>query len=79
MTDDDSDRPDSTPKDIPESDPHLVAQVRGAMQRLSGRVYRVQLERLDHNSLRALLAFIRDVESNHSAALRRSRMTPWIR
>ena len=78
MTSDD--KPEVEPDDIPEPDTtRLVAQVRGAMQRLSGRVYRVQLERLDRNSLRALLAFIRDVESSHDAALRRIRMNPWRR
>jgi len=80
MTTNDADKPTTDPEVNPEPDTNrLVAQVRGAMQRISGRVYRVQLERLDHDSLRVLLAFIRDVEMATDSAVRRAKLQPWRR
>ena len=79
MTDDDT-KQDTSPKGIPEPDTtRLVAQIRGAMQRLGGRVYRIELVKLDHRSLMNLLRCLRDVERERDAAVRRARTTPWRR
>lgn len=79
MTDDDSEQ-DALSEGASEiHNSRLVARVKGAMERMSGKVYRVKLERLDRESLEALLRFLNDVESSHSTALRRVRMNPWAR
>lgn len=85
MTANDPNDPDDTDKPIttnleagPEPDTtRLQAQVMGHMQRLSGRCYQVALERLDHRSLMELIRFLRDVEHDRDAALRRARLEPW--
>ena len=80
MTTDDPDKPEVEPDDIPEPDTtRLVAQVRGAMQRLSGRCYQVKLEKLDHRSLMEMLRCLRDIEHGKDAAVRRARTEPWRR
>jgi len=80
MTTDDADTPttDSNVSTEPDTT-RLVAQVHGAMLRLSGRVYRVQLELLPYSSLLELLRFTRDVEYGRDAAVRRARSEPWRR
>ena len=79
-TDDDPDKPDTAPEESPEhGNSRLVAQVRVAMEGVGGRVYQVQLERLDRNSLLELIRCFRDIEYAKDSAVRRVRLTPWRR
>jgi hypothetical protein len=57
----------------------LVAQLRSAMHRLTGRDYRIHSEELDAGSLRELLRFVRDVDSERTIAINRARINPWRR
>lgn len=50
------------------------ALLRAEMRRATGRDYRVNLDPLDDASLRELRRFLRDVEYERTAAVRRARM-----
>ena len=80
----DTENDDTPTADDPEFNPppdttRLQAQVHGAMQRLSGRCYRVRLELLPYSSLQELVRFLRDVEYAKDSAVRRARLEPWRR
>jgi hypothetical protein len=75
----DDDKPDTHPENIPAPDLRLAAQVRGAMERLTGRCYQIDLKRLDTRSLQELVRFLRDVECDRDSAVRRARLQPWRR
>ena len=80
MTDDDSDKPEQPPEDIPEPETtRLRLEVQGAMQRLTGRRYQIKLENLDARSLRELLRLVRDASDAKESAVRKARLTPWRR
>lgn len=79
MTTDDDTNQDTSSEDFFEPDTRLVAQVRGQMQRLGGRVYQVKLENVDVRSLLELLRCLRDIEHDKDAAVRRARTEPWRR
>ena len=47
------------------------------MQRATGRVYRIDLEALDVESLRAFQRLLQDLESEKANTVRRAAMEPW--
>ncbi len=76
----DPDDSDTTPENIPEPEPtRLRLEVQGAMERLTGRRYQIDLEKLDARALRELLRFVRDASDGKESAVRRARLEPWRR
>jgi hypothetical protein len=47
------------------------------MERATGRVYRIDLEALDVESLRTLQRLLQDLEAERTRAVRRAAMEPW--
>ncbi len=59
------------------ADPGLIRHLRAEMQRATGRVYRIDLEALDVESLRAFQRLLQDLEAEKARAVRRAAMEPW--
>jgi len=80
-TDDDKPgQPDQPAEGIPEPEPtRLRLEAQGAIQRLTGRRYQIDLKRLDARSLQELLRFVRDASDAKESAVRKARLTPWRR
>ena len=59
------------------ADPGLIRHLRAEMERATGRVYRIDLEALDLESLRAFQRLLQDLEAERTRAVRRAAMEPW--
>lgn len=57
----------------------LIAALRAEMQRMTGKDYRIQFDRLGSDDLAALLRFVRDCDTERSNAVTRQRLQPWRR
>ena len=68
-----------TDRDRLGADPMLIRHLRAEMQRATGRVYRIDLEALDLESLRALQRLLQDLEAEKANAVRRAALEPWRR
>lgn len=57
----------------------LVRQLEGSLQRATGKVYRIALDKLDLASLHELARLLRDLESEHDDAVKKTRTGIWRR
>jgi hypothetical protein len=55
----------------------LAAWLRAEMARATGRAYRIDLDRLDSESLRELQRLLRDLDAEQRSAVQRARLCPW--
>jgi len=55
----------------------LAREVDGAIQRATGRRYRIKLDGMDVESLRELIRLLKDLEHDKMMAVRRARREPW--
>ena len=55
----------------------LAEWLRADMARATGRAYRIDLDRLDTESLRELQRLLRDLDAERRMAVQRARLTPW--
>jgi hypothetical protein len=59
--------------------PRLVALIGAEIRQQTGRQYRINLEALDVQSLRALLRLLQNLAHEKRSAATRARMVPWRR
>lgn len=58
-------------------DQQLIRAIENEVSRQSGRHYRVKWDRLDNDSLRAILNLLRDLDHEKRMAARRAMIMPW--
>ena len=54
----------------------LIRQLQAQLAR-TGRIYRIDLDALDLDSLRGFQRLLRDMEDEQRTAIRRARIMPW--